>query len=173
IAGRLRWKAPGAKPPGRIGLAAFDFPSGTLLLTEAGTKRRASLHLVHGEEQLAKHQPGGLEGLDADLAAFRAALRRENHTLKRRLTHPRLFHGIGNASPDQILPRARLSPLTWTTRLTDDEITRLFDATGVTLREWLDRLRAEAGDGFPENVTAFRPDMAVHGRFGLPCPVCK
>jgi formamidopyrimidine-DNA glycosylase len=173
IAGRLRWKAPGAKPPGRIGLAAFDFPTGTLLLTEAGTTRRASLHLVQGVEQLAKHQPGGLEVLDADLDAFRAALRRENHTLKRSLTDPRLFSGIGNAYSDEILHRARLSPLTWTTRLTEDEITRLFDATGATLREWLERLRAEAGDGFPENVTAFRPDMAVHGRFGLPCPVCK
>jgi formamidopyrimidine-DNA glycosylase len=173
IAGRLRWKAPGAKPPGRIGLAAFDFPTGTLLLTEAGTKRRASLHLVQGEEQLAKHQPGGLEVLDADLAAFRAALQRENHTVKRSLTDPRLFSGIGNAYSDEILHRARLSPLTWTTRLTDDESARLFDATHATLREWLERLRAEAGDGFPENVTAFRPDMAVHGRFGLPCPVCK
>jgi formamidopyrimidine-DNA glycosylase len=173
IAGRLHWKAPGAKPPGRIGLAAFDFPNGTLLLTEAGTKRRASLHLVPGEEQLAKHQPGGLEVLEASLAAFRAALGRENHTLKRALTDPRLFSGIGNAYSDEILHRARLSPLTWTSRLSDEESARLFDATLATLREWLDRLRAEVGDGFPEKVTAFRADMAVHGRFGLPCPVCN
>jgi formamidopyrimidine-DNA glycosylase len=173
IAGRLHWKPRGAKPPGRIGLAAFDFPTGTLLLTEAGTKRRASLHLVPGEEQLAKHQPGGLEVLDADVVAFRVALRRENHTLKRSLTDPRLFSGIGNAYSDEILHRARLSPLVWTTRLTDEEIARLFDATLATLHLWLERLRAEVGDGFPEKVTAFRPDMAVHGRFGKPCPVCR
>jgi formamidopyrimidine-DNA glycosylase len=172
IAGRLHWKSPGAKPPGRIGLAAFDFPSGTLVLTEAGTKRRAALHLVQGEEQLAKHQPGGLEVLDADLAAFIAALRRENHSLKRALTDPRLFSGIGNAYSDEILHRAHLSPLTWTSRLTDAECAHLFDATRDTLRAWIDRLRAEAGDGFPAKVTAFRADMAVHGRFGLPCPVC-
>jgi formamidopyrimidine-DNA glycosylase len=172
IAGRLHWKAPGAKPPGRIGLAAFDFPEGTLVLTEAGTKRRASLHLVQGEDRLAEHQPGGLEVLDADLAGFNAALRRENHTVKRALTDPKLFSGIGNAYSDEILHRARLSPLTWTSRLTGDESVRLFDATQQTLREWLERLRAEVGDGFPEKVTAFRADMAVHGRFGKPCPVC-
>ncbi len=172
IAGRLRWKELGAKPPGRIGLAAFDFPNGTLLLTEAGTKRRASLHVVQGEPGLAAHQPGGLEVLEADLAAFRDALRRANHTLKRALTDPHLFSGIGNAYSDEILHRARLSPLTWTTRLTDAETERLFEATCVTLREWLERLRAEAGDGFPEHVTAFRDGMAVHGRFGQPCPVC-
>jgi formamidopyrimidine-DNA glycosylase len=172
IAGRLHWKPPGAKPPGRVGLAAFDFPAGTLVLTEAGTKRRASLHLVQGEGRLAEHQPGGLEVLDADLAAFRAALRRENHTLKRALTDPRLFSGIGNAYSDEILHRARLSPLTWTSRLTDGESARLFDAARGTLREWLGRLRAEVGDGFPEKVTAFRAGMAVHGRFGQPCPVC-
>lgn len=172
IAGRLHWKAPGALPPGRVGLAAFDFAGGTLLLTEAGTKRRASLHLVQGEGRLAEHQPGGLEVLEADLAAFRTALRRENHTLKRALTDPRLFSGIGNAYSDEILHRARLSPLTWTTRLTDDESARLFDATRATLTEWLGRLRAEAGDGFPERVTAFRAGMAVHGRFGKPCPAC-
>jgi formamidopyrimidine-DNA glycosylase len=172
IAGRLHWKAPGAMPPGKVGLAAFDFPTGTLVLTEAGTKKRASLHLVQGEAQLARHQPGGLEVLDADLAAFRADLARENHTLKRALTSPHLFSGIGNAYSDEILHRARLSPLTWTSRLTDNESARLFEAAQATLREWLDRLRAEAGDGFPEKVTAFRPGMAVHGRFGLPCPAC-
>jgi formamidopyrimidine-DNA glycosylase len=172
IAGRLLWRARGAKPPGRIGLAAFDFPGGTLLLTEAGTKRRAALHLVQGEARLAEHQPGGLEVLEADLAAFRAALRRENHTLKRALTDPRLFSGIGNAYSDEILHRARLSPLTWTSRLNDGDSARLFDAARATLCEWLDRLRAEVGDGFPEKVTAFRPGMAVHGRFGQPCPVC-
>jgi formamidopyrimidine-DNA glycosylase len=172
IAGRLHWKAPGAKPPGRIGLAAFDFAGGTLLLTEAGTKRRAALHLVQGESRLAEHQPGGLEVLDADLATFRAALARENHTVKRALTDPRLFSGIGNAYSDEILHRARLSPLTWTTRLTESESARLFEATQATLRAWLERLRAEVGDGFPEKVTAFRAGMAVHGRFGQPCPVC-
>jgi formamidopyrimidine-DNA glycosylase len=172
IAGRLHWKARGAKPPGRVGLAAFDFPDGTLLLTEAGTKRRASLHLVQGEGRLAEHQPGGLEVLDADLDAFRTALVRENHTLKRTLTDPRLFSGIGNAYSDEILHRARLSPLTWTSRLTDAESARLFEAVRATLGAWLERLRAEVGDGFPEKVTAFRADMAVHGRFGRPCPVC-
>src|SRR5205823_3446487 len=165
IAGRLHWKPAGAKPPGRVGLAAFDFSHGTLTLTEAGTKKRASLHLVRGEDRLAEHQPGGLEVLDADLDTFRAVLRRENHTLKRSLTDPRLFSGIGNAYSDEILHRARLSPLTWTSRLTDDEIARLFDAVRATLTDWLTRLRAEAGDGFPEKVTAFRGGMAVHGRF--------
>ncbi len=172
IAGRLHWKAAGAKPPGRIGLAAFDFAEGTLLLTEAGTKRRASLHLVEGEDQLRAHQPGGLEVLEADLAGFRAALTRENHTLKRALTDPRLFSGIGNAYSDEILHRAGLSPLTWTSRLSDAESARLHDATQAVLRDWIERLRGEAGDGFPEKVTAFRPGMAVHGRFGQPCPVC-
>jgi formamidopyrimidine-DNA glycosylase len=172
IAGRLHWKTRGAKPPGRIGLAAFDFTSGTLILTEAGTKKRASLHLVQGEDSLAEHQPGGLEVLEADLTAFRSALVRENHTLKRALTDPHLFSGIGNAYSDEILHRARLSPLAWTSRLTEPEVTRLFAATRTTLLIWLDRLRAEAGDGFPEKVTAFREAMAVHGRFGLPCPDC-
>jgi formamidopyrimidine-DNA glycosylase len=172
IAGRLHWKERGAKPPGKIGLAAFDFPNGTLTLTEAGTKKRAALHLVRGEDQLAAHQPGGMEVLDADVAAFQAALLRENHTLKRSLTDPHLFSGIGNAYSDEILHRARLSPLTWTGRLTEEEIARLFDATRATLQDWLARLRAEAGDGFPEKVTAFRPGMAVHGRFGQPCPDC-
>jgi formamidopyrimidine-DNA glycosylase len=172
IAGRLHWKETGAKPPGRIGLAAFDFPDGTLVLTEAGTKRRASLHLVQGEGQLADHQPGGLEVLETDCAAFDAVLRRHNHTLKRALTDPHLFSGIGNAYSDEILHRARLSPLTWTSRLTAAECTRLFEATQETLRKWVKRLREEVGDGFPEKVTAFRADMAVHGRFGKPCPVC-
>jgi formamidopyrimidine-DNA glycosylase len=172
IAGRLHWKARGAKPPGKIGLAAFDFPTGTLLLTEAGTTKRASLHLVEGADQLAVHQPGGLEVLETDLPAFVAALRRENHTLKRSLTDPRLFSGIGNAYSDEILHRARLSPLAWSSRLSDEECSRLFEATQATLREWLERLRAEAGDGFPDKVTAFREGMAVHGRFGQPCPVC-
>jgi formamidopyrimidine-DNA glycosylase len=172
IAGRLHWKAKGTKPPGKIGLAAFDFPTGTLTLTEASTKKRASLHVVRGEEQLAQHQPGGLEVLDADLPGFRAALARENHTLKRALTDPHLFGGIGNAYSDEILHRARLSPLAWTTRLSVEESARLFEATQATLREWTDRLRAEAGDGFPEKVTAFRAGMAVHGRFGQPCPDC-
>ncbi len=172
IAGRLHWKPPGAKPPGKLGLAAFDFPDGTLLLTEAGTKRRASLHIVRGEDALSRHQPGGLEVLDADPAAFRAVLRLHNHTLKRALADPRLFSGIGNSYSDEILHRAGLSPLTWTSRLTDAEADRLFQATCSTLREWTERLRAEAGDGFPEKVTAFRPGMAVHGRFGQPCPAC-
>jgi formamidopyrimidine-DNA glycosylase len=172
IAGRLHWKERGAKPPGKIGLAAFDFPNGTLTLTEAGSKKRASLHVVRGAESLASHQPGGLEVLDADLSTFAAALRRENHTLKRALTDPHLFSGIGNAYSDEILHRSRLSPLTWTGRLTDDEVARLFEAAHSTLREWIERLRAQAGDEFPEKVTAFRPEMAVHGRFGQPCPVC-
>jgi formamidopyrimidine-DNA glycosylase len=172
IAGRLHWRAPGAKPPGRIGLGAFDFRDGTLLLTEAGTKKRASLHVVRGEDRLAAHQPGGLEVLDADLDAFRTAIQRENHTLKRALTDPHLFSGIGNAYSDEILHRAQLSPLTWTSRLSDREVGRLYEAARNVLEEWLGRLRAEAGDGFPERVTAFRKGMAVHGRFGQPCPVC-
>jgi formamidopyrimidine-DNA glycosylase len=172
IAGRLQWKPAGAKPPGRIGLACFDFSNGTLVLTEAGTKRRASLHLVRGEAELARHNPGGLEILDADLPAFAVALRCENHTLKRSLTDPRHFSGVGNAYSDEILHRARLSPLALTGRLSDEECARLFEAAKATLTEWAERLRAEAGDGFPTKVTAFREDMAVHGRFKLPCPVC-
>ena len=172
IAGRLHWKPAGAKPPGKIGLAAFEFPIGTLILTEAGSKRRASLHLVRGETELARHNPGGLEVLDADARQFRRALRRENHTLKRALTDPRLFSGIGNAYSDEVLHRARLSPLTLTGRLSDADADRLFLATQETLRDWLQRQRAEAGDGWPEKVTAFRSDMAVHGKFGKPCPVC-
>jgi formamidopyrimidine-DNA glycosylase len=172
IAGRLHWKPRGAKPPGKVGLAAFDFPTGTLVLTEAGSKRRASLYLVRGEAELAHHDPGGLEVLDADSAQFRAALRRENHTLKRALTDPRLFSGIGNAYSDEILHRAGLSPLVLTQRLPDAEADHLFRATKETLLDWLDRQRREADGDWPAKVTAFRPDMAVHGRFGQPCPAC-
>jgi formamidopyrimidine-DNA glycosylase len=172
IAGRLHWKERGVKVPGKIGLAAFDFPNGTLTLTEAGTKKRAALHLVQGHDALDAHNPGGLEVLDADAAGFRAALQRENHTLKRALTDPRLFSGIGNAFSDEILHRSRLSPLTWTQRLTEAEVDQLFVATQTTLRAWTERLRHETGDDFPEKVTAFRAGMAVHGRFGQPCPDC-
>jgi formamidopyrimidine-DNA glycosylase len=172
IAGRLRWKARSAKIPARLGLAAFDFAAGTLLLTEAGTKKRASLYIVRGEAGLAAHDPGGIEVLEADASEFRDALLGENHTLKRSLTDPRLFSGIGNAYSDEILHAARLSPLALSQRLNDEEITRLFHASQETLRAWTDRLRREAGDGFPENVTAFREGMAVHGRFAKPCPVC-
>ncbi|MHC4219102.1 MAG: Fpg/Nei family DNA glycosylase [Planctomycetota bacterium] len=172
IAGRLRWRGPGVKVPGKTGLAAFDFDHGTLLLTEAATKKRASLHIVRGAESLAGHGRGGLEVLEADLPAFTDILRRESHTLKRALTDPRLFSGVGNAYSDEILHRARLSPVKLTGRLADDEVERLFDATRATLTEWTDRLRAETGDGLPEKVTAFRAGMAVHGRYGKPCPVC-
>jgi formamidopyrimidine-DNA glycosylase len=172
IAGRLHWKMKGAKAGGRNDLAAFEFPSGVLSLTEAGTKRRASLHLVRGRAGLAEFKRGGLEPLDATFDEFAARLRSENHTVKRSLTDPRLFSGIGNAYSDEILHRARLSPVKLTSRLTDEEIAKLFDSTRTTLIEWTDRLRAEAGDTFPEKVTAFRPEMAVHGRFGQPCPVC-
>jgi formamidopyrimidine-DNA glycosylase len=173
IAGRLHWKERGAKPPGKVGLAAFTFPTGTLILTEAGSKRRASLQVLRGEAALAEQDRGGLEVNDADEAGFRAALLRENHTLKRALTDPRLFSGIGNAYSDEILHAARLSPLTWTHRLKADEIARLFATTQRTLLEWTERLRQEVGNGFPEKVTAFRPGFAVHGRFGTPCPVCQ
>jgi formamidopyrimidine-DNA glycosylase len=172
IAGRLHWKPVGAKPPGKIGLAAFDFPTGTLMLTEAGTKRRASLHLVRGEDELARLNPGGLEVLESTPAQFRKALRRENHTLKRALTDPRLFSGIGNAYSDEILHRARMSPLTLTGRMSDADADRLFTAIRDTLQDWLARHRKDAGDGWPEKVTAFRPDMAVHGKFKKPCPDC-
>src|SRR5437763_1374205 len=157
---------------GRKPLAEFDFSSGTLTLTEAGTKRRASLYVVRGRDGLADHGRGGLEVLDASRDAFAGRLRSENHTIKRSLTDPRLFSGIGNAYSDEILHRARLSPVKLTSRLTDDEISRLFDATRATLLEWTERLRAEAGENFPEKVTAFREEMAVHGKFGQPCPVC-
>ena len=172
IAGRLHWKEPGAKLPGRRGLAALDFPSGSLVLTEAGTKRRAALHLVRGEAALAALDRGGIEPLSAGLAAFAAALRRENHTLKRALTDPRLFAGIGNAYSDEILHRARLSPVKLTSRLEDGEVARLHEATRAILIEWTERLRREAGGDFPEGVTAFREGMAVHGRHRQPCPVC-
>ncbi len=172
IAGRLHWKPPGAKLPGRVGLAAFDFPGGTLVLTEAGSRRRAALHLVRGEAALGALDRGGLEPLGADLAAFAAALRRENHTLKRALTDPSLFSGIGNAYSDEILHRAALSPVKLTLRLDDEELARLHRATQEVLREWTERLRREAGASFPEGVTAFREGMAVHGRHRLPCPVC-
>jgi formamidopyrimidine-DNA glycosylase len=168
----LRWRPAGVKSPGRIGLAAFDFPGGTLLLTEAGSKRRASLHLVQGEVGLAGFDRGGLEPLDASLEAFRARLVSESHTLKRALADPRLFSGIGNAYSDEILHRARLSPLALTRRLDEQAIVRLHRATRSVLAEWTTRLRHEAGDGFPEKVTAFREGMAVHGRFREPCPVC-
>jgi formamidopyrimidine-DNA glycosylase len=172
IAGRLHWKAAGAKPPGKIGLAAFDFSNGTLLLTEAGTKRRASLEVVRGEAALRALDPGGLEVMTAGFEAFREALVAENHTLKRTLTDPRVFSGIGNAYSDEIFHRARLSPVKLTQSLDDDEARRLYESTRTVLTEWIERLRAEAGEGFPEGVTAFRPDMAVHGRYGKPCPVC-
>jgi formamidopyrimidine-DNA glycosylase len=172
IAGRFQWKERGAKVPGKLGLAAFDFPTGTLLLTEAGSKKRASLHLVEGERNLAEFDRGALEVLNAPLEAFREALTRENHTLKRALTDPRLFSGIGNAYSDEILHRARLSPMKLTQKLGDGEIDRLYHATQSTLLEWIERLKKDAGNNFPSKVTAFRPEMAVHGRFGQPCPVC-
>jgi formamidopyrimidine-DNA glycosylase len=171
IAGRLRWLATGAKPPGKIGLAAFEFGGGTLVLTEAGSQRRASLHLVAGREALAAMDPGGIDVLGSELAAFSERLQAENHTLKRSLTNPRLFSGIGNAYSDEILHRAQLSPLTLTRSLDAAQTQRLFDATRAVMHEWTERLRAEAGD-WPEKVTAFHPAMAVHGRYGQPCPAC-
>jgi formamidopyrimidine-DNA glycosylase len=171
VAGRFHLRPAGAKLQRKTGLAAFDFPSGTLLLTEVSAKKRASLHLAQGEAALAALDPGGLEILNADLASFRAALGRENHTLKRALTDPSLFSGIGNAYSDEILHRARMSPFKRSGELSDEDSRRLFDAVRATLAEWTDRLRRET-PGFPEKVTAFRPGMAVHGRFGQPCPVC-
>jgi formamidopyrimidine-DNA glycosylase len=172
IAGRLRWRPSGTKVPGKLGLAAFDFSSGTLLLTEASSRKRAALHVVRGEAALAALDPGGLEPLDADLASFRAAVLRERHTLKRTLTDPRILSGIGNAYSDEILHAARLSPVKLTEQLSDEEMARLYAATRSTLLEFTARIRNEVGDGFPEKVTAFRDDMAVHGRYGQPCPVC-
>jgi formamidopyrimidine-DNA glycosylase len=172
IAGRFRWRDKGAKVPGKVGLLAIDFDNGTLVLTEAGTKRQASLHVVRGSAALGKHDPGGLEVMDASLESFAAALARDNHTLKRALTDPHLFSGIGNAYSDEILHVARLSPFKLARSLDDNEVRRLFDAVRTVLRLWIDRLRHQAGDGFPEKVTAFRDEMAVHGRFGKPCPDC-
>lgn len=172
IAGRLRWRPAGGKPPGKPALAALLFPTGTLVLTEAGSKRRASLHLIAGRERLRAIDRGGLEVLDAGLDAFAARLRSERHTLKRALTDPRLLSGIGNAYSDEILHRARLSPLTLTDRLDDEAVARLHDATVRVLTDWISRLRAGTGQGFPEKVTAFREGMAVHGRYRLPCTVC-
>jgi len=172
IAGRLHWKLPGAKLAGRNQLAAFDFSSGSLVLTEAGTKRRASLHVFGGEDGLRSVDPGGIEIFSSDLDAFRAALTAENRTLKRALTDPRIVSGIGNAYSDEILHAAQLSPITLTHKLKPHEWERLFAATRDTLQLWMDRLRAEAMAKFPEKVTAFRKDMAVHGRYGEPCPRC-
>ncbi len=174
IAGRFLWKDVGAKPPAKIGLAAFDFPNGTLLLTEAGSKRRASLHVVRGAAALAAHDPGGLEPLDLDRATFAKTLRHENHTLKRSLTDPHLFAGIGNAYSDEILHAARLSPIKLTGKMTDDGIARLYNAVQTTLTHWTAVLKQEFADRFPGvgDITAFRDDFAVHGRFGKPCPVC-
>ena len=172
IAGRFRWKPPGAAVPGKVGLLALDFEHGTLVLTEAGSSRRASLHIVSDEEALRALDPGGLEVLDADEQTFADALRRENHTLKRAMTDPHVLSGIGNAYSDEILHAARLSPFKQTQSLSDEEMTRLFAATQATLHEWTRRLQDEAAGEFPEKVTAFRPGMAVHGRYGQPCPVC-
>jgi formamidopyrimidine-DNA glycosylase len=179
IAGRLRWREHGAKPPGKVGLAAFDLtapggdgPGGTLILTEAGTKKRASFHLVRGEQALAEHDRGGIDPLTADVEAFAAQLRVENRTLKRALTDPRRFSGIGNAFSDEILHAAGLSPVQHTRNLDDEEVARLHEATARVLRDWVTRLREATGDGFPDKVTAFRPEFAVHGKHGEPCPVC-
>jgi formamidopyrimidine-DNA glycosylase len=172
IAGRLHWKPSGAKITGRTSLAAFDFSNGSLLLTEAGSKHRASLSLIRGVDGLREHDPGGLDLFAANFEAFYAVMVRENHTLKRVLTNPHCFSGIGNAYSDEILHRARLSPLALSQKLTLEEAKTLFEAAREILLEWTDRLRAESGDGFPEKVTAFRPEMAVHGKFEKPCPVC-
>jgi len=172
IAGRLRWRDRGAAIPGKVGLAAFDFRDGTAVLTEAGSRRQASLHIVSGSQNLAALDPGGLEVLGSTLNEFAQQLRRERHTLKRALTDPHIFSGIGNAYSDEILHAARLSPMKLTDSLTDDELERLHDATIETLEAWIDRLRDEAAGTFPEKVTAFRKGMAVHGRYREPCPIC-
>jgi formamidopyrimidine-DNA glycosylase len=172
IAGRFRWKPPRAAIPGKVGLFALDFEHGTLILTEAGSKRQASLHVVQGAEGLAQHDPGGLEVLDTSLPVFAETLRRGNHTLKRALTDPHLFSGIGNAYSDEILHSARLSPFKQTASMSDDQVRRLYDSTRTTLSQWTARLQREAGDEFPEKVTAFREGMAVHGRYRQPCPDC-
>jgi formamidopyrimidine-DNA glycosylase len=175
VAGRLHWKegSERSKLQKKRGLARFDFTRGSLSLTEAGSKRRASLHLVRGENDLSRLDPGGLEVIDADLESFSRVLLRENHTLKRTLTDPHLFSGIGNAYSDEILHRAGLSPVVWTSRLTSEQIRRLYEATRSTLSEWIEALRQERRRDFPTKVTAFRPNMAVHGRYGKPCPVCQ
>jgi formamidopyrimidine-DNA glycosylase len=172
IAGRLRWRDPGVPIPGKVGLAAFDFANGTLLLTEAGSRKQASLHAVAGRPALAEHDRGGLEVLDATLPEFAAALARENHTVKRALTDPTLFSGIGNAYSDEILHAAGMSPTKLTFALTPGDVARLFAATRTTLQQWVERLRRDARGAFPEKVTAFHDEMAVHGRFGQPCPAC-
>jgi formamidopyrimidine-DNA glycosylase len=172
VAGRFRWRKRGQAVPKKVGHAAFDFPNGTLVLTEQGSRKRASLHVHRGAEALAEHDRGGLEPLEATPDAFARALRRENRTLKRALTDPRILSGIGNAYSDEILHRAGLSPVVLTSRLDDFALERLREATVSTLTEWMDRMRDEVGDGFPERVTAFRPEMAVHGKYGQPCPVC-
>jgi formamidopyrimidine-DNA glycosylase len=172
IAGRLHWKSAGAKVPGKVGLAAFDFSTGTLTLTEAGTKKRAAIHLITGEQALAGLDPGGLEPLACTAEELSAAITRENHTLKRALTDPHILSGIGNAYSDEILHQARLSPVRQTRALSDGEHARLFEAIRATLYDWIVRLREASGGGFPEGVTAFRPEMAVHGRYGRPCPEC-
>jgi formamidopyrimidine-DNA glycosylase len=172
IAGRLRWRPPGTAIPGKVGLAAFDFPEGTVILTEAGSKRQASIHIVQDEEALAALDPRGLEVMEADLTAFAARLTQQNHTLKRALTDPRIFSGIGNAYSDEILHAARMSPMKTTATLTEDEIARLHATTREVLNHWIDRLREDAAGEFPEKVTAFHDGMAVHGRYGQPCPAC-
>jgi len=172
IAGRFRWKPAGAPVPGKIGLMAIDFEHATLVMTEAGTKRQASLYVVQGRDALERHDPGGIDVMTIDLATFAEALRRENHTLKRTLTDPHVFSGIGNAYSDEILHAAKLSPFKQTSGLNDEETARLFEATQSVLAAWIDRLQNETGDEFPEKVTAFREGMAVHGRYGKPCPVC-
>jgi formamidopyrimidine-DNA glycosylase len=172
IAGRLRWRDRGAAIPGKVGLAAFDFPTGTAVLTEQGAKRQASIHLVAGAADLAAYDPGGLEVLDSTMPQFAERLTRANHTLKRALTDPHIFSGIGNAYSDEILHAARMSPMTLTSNLNDTDIARLHEATVRTLEHWIDRLHEELGDAFPEKVTAFREGMAVHGRYGKPCPAC-
>ena len=173
IAGRFQWRKPGAAVPRKRGHAAFDFPAGTLLLTEASSHKRASLHLVRGREALREHDPGGIDPVRAAGADFASALRRENRTLKRALTDPRILDGIGNAHSDEILLRARLSPLQLTSRLTDEELARLHATARASLTEWTARLIDEAGDGFPARVTAFHPAMGAHGKFGEPCPQCE
>jgi formamidopyrimidine-DNA glycosylase len=172
IAGRLHWSEKPASLKGKIALGAIDFENGSLLITEASTKKRASLHLVRGEKALQEHNPGGIEVLECDLATFKEAVQRENHTIKRALTDPHLFSGIGNAYSDEILHRAKMSPAKLTSKLTGEEISRLFDATREVLNEWSKRLIEQSAGEFPEGVTAFRPEMAVHGRYGQPCPVC-